>query len=69
MSTLQQEPPLPLTKKQRLMIGEERAAEAVRAQLAGRGLHEMPLSAGGPSSLLPYMQMHQLMLQDALLIV
>lgn len=47
MSTLQQEPLLPLTKKQRLMIGEERAAEAVRAQLAGRGLHEMPLSAGG----------------------
>ena len=34
---------MPLTQKQRGMIGERRCQEALRAQLEGRGMHEMPI--------------------------
>ena len=43
METLQQEPLLPLAKKQRGMIGEARARESVSAQLAARGLSSTPV--------------------------
>ena len=42
MEALQKEPLLPLTKKQRNMIGEERTRETMRAQMAARDLLEMP---------------------------
>ena len=43
MSALQKEPLLPLTKKQRGMIGAVRAEESEKAQLSARGLTELPL--------------------------
>ena len=48
MAALAQQPLLPLTKKQRGMIGEERAQESQRAQLRARGLNEMPAQAALP---------------------
>ena len=42
MAALAQQPLLPLTKKQRGMIGEERVRESQRAQIRARGLFEMP---------------------------
>jgi len=45
MIALSQEPLLPLTNKQRGMIGEERVRDAQRAQLRARGLREMPQAA------------------------
>ena len=42
MLALAEEPLLPLTKKQRGMIGEDRAQASLRAQLRARGLKEMP---------------------------
>ena len=42
MLAIAEEPLLPLTKKQRGMIGEERAHASLRAQLRARGLIEMP---------------------------
>ena len=48
MVALAQQPLLPLTKKQRGMIGEERARESERAQLHARGLSEMPAQVALP---------------------
>ena len=42
MQSLQQEPLLPLTKKQRGMIGEVRSQASAKAQLEARGLHVLP---------------------------
>ena len=42
MDALRQEPLLPLTQKQRGMIGEERAVQTMRAQLEARGLEQVP---------------------------
>ena len=42
MEALSKQPLLPLTKKQRGMIGEKRVHESMRAQLRGRGLDKMP---------------------------
>ena len=39
---LRSEPLLPVTKKQRLLVGEERAAESLRQQLQARGLSAPP---------------------------
>ncbi len=43
MAALQREPPLPLNKKQRGMIGEVRVQASLKAQLAARGLMEAPM--------------------------
>ena len=40
--TMQNEPLFPLTKKQRPMLGEVRVRESMAAQLAARGLSELP---------------------------
>ena len=45
MERMQQLPLLPLTQKQRGMIGEARTHSALRAQLEARGLHAIPESA------------------------
>ena len=42
MSVLRAEPLLSLTMKQRLLVGEERAAESMKHQLRARGLSEPP---------------------------
>ena len=49
MQTLQQEPLLHLTQKQRGMIGEERAQETMRAQLQGRGQQQLPCVRVAPA--------------------
>ena len=49
MDALRQEPLLHLTQKQRGMIGEERANQAMRAQLEGRGLEKMSTSKARPA--------------------
>ena len=49
MDTLRKEPLLPLTKKQRGMIGVVRTDETVRAQLSARGLVEAPPAPQGVS--------------------
>jgi len=49
MEALQEEPLLHLTKKQRGMIGEERARETMRAQLKARGLCALPTQTSHPS--------------------
>ena len=46
---LQQEPLLPITPKQRGMIGKERADQSIHAQLAARGLREVPEPSGPPT--------------------
>ena len=46
---LQQEPLLPITPKQRGMIGKERADQSIHAQLAARGLREVPEPSGPPA--------------------
>ena len=46
MEELAQEPLLPLTKKQRGMIGEARTHESLQAQLAARGLVAVPAREG-----------------------
>ena len=50
VQALQAEPLLPLTKKQRGMIGAERTQESMRAQLQSRGLQEMPAIVSAPST-------------------
>ena len=42
VQTLQEEPLLPLTNKQRGMIGEARVQESIKAQLHGRSLAALP---------------------------
>ena len=55
MDALRREPLLPLTAKQRGMIGEARVSAALEAQLVGRGLSTVPLAsqAGKKMSFFP----------------
>ena len=48
LETLQHEPLLHLTPKQRGMLGKDRAADSIRAQLQARGLREVPSLTGEP---------------------
>ena len=51
MEQLQKQPLLPLTPKQRGMIGENRTRASVTAQLRGRGLVSLSLSSSPPSNM------------------
>jgi len=51
MTALSRQPLLPLTKKQRGMIGEERARESYRAQLQARAVTELPETCNAASQM------------------